>query len=92
MSHNGYTNYQTWVVAATIDNTQSLYNFCKEAVKEVKEKNEEDKRVSALMSILKNMVLSMKPNTNNLIWEPLIANSIESINYAEIARLMLEEV
>lgn len=92
MSHNGYTNYQTWVVAATIDNTESLYNCFKNAVKEVKEKNPEESRVSALSGILKNTVLSMKPHTNNRIWEPLLANAIESINYPEIARLMLEEM
>lgn len=90
--HNGYTNYQTWLVAATIDNTESLYNFCKDAVKEVQEKNEKNKRVSALTDILQNMILSMKPHTNNMIWEPLLADAMESINYQEIARLMLEEM
>lgn len=91
-THNGYTNYQTWVVAATIDNTESLYNCFKSAVKEVKEIYPEESRVSTLSGILKNTVLSMKPYTNNRIWEPLLANAMESINYPEIARLMLEEM
>ena len=91
MSCNGYTNFQTFTLANAIYNTQSLYNFFKDATKEVQEKYEEETRVSALTNIMKNTVNSMKPRTNNNIWEPLIHNAMESINYPEIARLMLEE-
>ena len=91
MTHNGWTNYQTWTVISVIDNTESLYNFCKDAVKEVKEKYAENERISPLISILQNIVKNMKPQTNNNIWGPLINNAYESINFPEIARSMLED-
>ena len=91
MEHNGWTNYQTWSVISVLDNTSSLYNFFKDAVKEVKEKYPEDKRISSLTDILKNVVNNMKPNTQNNIWGPLINAAYESINFPEIARSMLED-
>ena len=89
--HNGWTNYETWTVIVNIDNTLSLYNFYKDAVREVKEKFPEDKRMEPIISILKNMVNGMKPNTNNNIWGPLINATYESINFPEIARNLLED-
>lgn len=92
MSHNGWTNYPTWLVVSTFDNVESLYNFSKDAVKEVKEKFSEDERISQLAHLLKNTVESMAPHTNNMIWGPLINNELQTINFPEIARNMLEEM
>lgn len=90
--HNGWSNYPTWVVISTFDNVESLYNFSKDAVKEVKENYSENEHISALAHLLKNTVESMAPYTNNMIWGPLINNELQTINFPEIARSMLEEM
>lgn len=91
--HNGYTNYETWTIINAIANTESLNNFFKDWVKEIKSnaKDEIEKR-SRTIDLIQKVVESMKPTTNNPIWEPLI-NAIQTdhINYLEIANTMLEE-
>ena len=91
--HNGYTNYETWTIINAIANTASLNNFFKDWVKEIKSsaKDEIEKR-SKTIDLIQKVVESMKPTTNNPIWEPLI-NAIQAdhINYLEIANTMLEE-
>lgn len=91
--HNGYTNYETWTIVNAIANTESLNNFFKDWVKEIKSsaKDEIEKR-SKTIDLIQKVVESMKPTTNNTIWEPLI-NAIQAdhINYLEIANTMLEE-
>lgn len=90
-TYNGYTNFETWSVKATIDNTQSLYNFFRDWVKEVKTKTtDKNKRISATIDVLKQVMENMKPNTNNPIWGPLINAVIEDhINFREIAEELL---
>lgn len=92
-THNGYTNYMTWSVASTIDNTQSLYNFFKDWQKEIREKtSDEAERVSATMDILKKVVENMQPSKANPLWGPLLNAVVEDeINFREIAEIMVNE-
>ena len=92
-THNGYTNYETWSVIATIDNTESLYNFFQDWIKEIKSETEDKmKRKSATIDLLKKTMENMMPKTNNPIWAPLInAIMADHINFNEIAETLLEE-
>ena len=91
--HNGYTNYETWLIAATIDNTESLYNFFQDWVKEIRNTTEDPiERKSKTMDLVRKVIENMKPKTNNPIWEPLINSVItDQINFLEIANTLLEE-
>lgn len=92
-THNGYTNYETWSVINTIANTESLNNFFRDWVKEIKNNAaDEVERRSRTVDLLKKVVDSMKPTTRNPIWEPLLnAVTADHINFLEIANTMLEE-
>ena len=92
-THNGYTNYETWSVINTIANTESLNNFFKDWVKEIKNNATDEVEVrSKTVDLLKKVVDSMKPTSRNPIWEPLLNAVIaDHINFLEIANTMLEE-
>lgn len=92
-THNGYTNYETWSIINTIANTESLNNFFRDWVKEIKNNAaDEVERRSRTVDLLKKVVDSMKPTTRNPIWEPLLnAVTADHINFLEIANTMLEE-
>lgn len=34
--YNGWTNYETWLLALNVDNDQSLYNFTRDLIKQTK--------------------------------------------------------
>ena len=89
--YNGWTNYETWTVKLVIDNTESLYYFFQDAVKEVQEKYSEDQRISSLINILENVIKSDMPQTTNRIWGPIMNAAYHRINFPEIARSMLED-
>lgn len=89
--YNGYTNFETWAVAAAIDNTESLYNFCQDMVKETSVITDKDSRKAQIMNILKNMCLSMMPDTSNPIWGPIMHGCLQDhINFSEIADGLLD--
>ena len=92
-THNGYTNYETWSVINAIANTQSLNNFFRDWVKEIKAQAKDEIECRAkTIDLLKKVIDSMKPTTNNPIWEPLLnALTADHINFLEIANTLLEE-
>lgn len=89
---NGYSNFETWSVASAIDNTESLYNFFRDGVKEMKEKfSDKDQQMITLANIIKNTMISMMPDTSSPIWGPIIHASLTSVNTREIAIMLLED-
>lgn len=92
-NYNGYTNYETWLVAATIDNTESVYNRFQAITKTIKEKYpDETTQVMYLADALKVFMASVKPDSPNLFWQPLMNAVLEDhINFREIATLMVDE-
>lgn len=89
---NGYSNFETWSVISAIDSTESLYNFFKDCVKEMKEKFEDkDQQMITLANIVKNTMISMMPDTSSPIWGPLIHADLNTVNTREIAVSLLEE-
>lgn len=90
--YNGYTNYMTWSVMATIDNTQSLYHYFKGVVERCKmETNDIYEQKARVRDALEKLIVSMKPNTTNIIWSPLI-NCIlsDEINFTELTDCLLD--
>ena len=92
-THNGYTNYMTWSVIATIENTESLYNFFQDWKKEINTKTDnKNERIAATADMIKKVIESMSPSKENPIWGPLLNAVVENeINYREIAESMVNE-
>lgn len=93
-THNGYTNYWTWVLIADIDNKASLYNRFHNKIRERKNQ-ETPPDWSAVRGELMNMLQDYANKTrpsNNSFWDS-ITNDIlkEEIDYKQIADLMLDE-
>lgn len=91
--HNGWTNYMTWSVAATIDNTESLYSFFEDWKKELAERTDDrSEKIIATVDMLKKVMESMAPSRSNPIWGPLLNAVMEDeINFQEIAENMVDE-
>lgn len=90
--YNGYANYQTWLVKLHIDNTENLYFFFRDAVKEInKNYYEPYSRIDALEQILKNWLEGIKPKTNNPVWTDLLTSAYTLIDCREIAECLLED-
>ena len=90
--HNGYTNYETWTVANVLANDESLYNFSQALLAETASITDSDKRKVEIIKVLRNLCISMQPNTTNHIWGPIINSVItDRINFAELADTLLED-
>ena len=93
--HNGYANYPTWLLAAEIDNKESLYNNFRSFIKKSME-SEEPPSYSGVKSVLMHMLQEyaekVEPRKNNSFWDSIINDvAKEQICYREIAEIMLKE-
>lgn len=92
-SFNGYTNYATWSVKLILDNTESLYHYCKNIVAAAVEVYGEDRNkiIRRIAETIENLVNDMKPKTNNDIWNQLMVHVNSEVNYWEIGKTLLED-
>ena len=100
-TYNGYTNYQTWVVALWIDNAQSTQEMLQERAEELVSEmsdvnnNDELRGVTSLMAdYIADMVGEMQefdslPQTG--MFADLLLNALASVDYCDIARSQLAD-
>ena len=90
---NGYTNYATWSIKVVLDNTESLYHYCRNTVEVAIEACGDDRNqiIECIAETIENLVDSMKPKTNNDIWNQLMSAINSQINYWEIGKTLLED-
>lgn len=98
ISHNGYTNYPTWLVAAEIDNNSRKYETYREMVEKMQQEGADDDTIrSVLFKVIETDYATdcMKYQLKcvNTVWSSML-NYCERdlINYREITDTFLNDL
>lgn len=78
MSYNGWTNYETWLVAVWLDNEEPSYHAVREAVRDSGPRN----AAKAIRELVEELVL---PPGNGGLAHDLITGALSEVNWSEIA-------
>ena len=100
--HNGWTNYETWIVALWIDNDQTSYNRRHEMSQKAWDDAEitrgyasqtrEDSAKYLLSEALKAWIENASPLQRTTVYTDLLNAALGEVNWYEIADTFLEDV
>jgi len=100
--YNGWTNYETWVVALRMDNDQGSYNAAREQAAEVLEQATEDhpeyltpkeRAVYILSETFKEEHEEANPLADAAsVYSDLLGAALSEVNWHEIATNVIDEV
>lgn len=86
MEYQGWTNYETWLIANWLQNDEGLYNAIKDAIDE----NEDDESFS-LGAFIRDYVEEITTDDNPLKSD-IISGFLSSVVYDEIAESFKEDL
>ena len=91
--YQGWTNYETWLLALHIDNDRGMYEYVKEMVEEVcEDESDEYNRIDEVIERLKEMVEEYNPIANKSdFYSDLINAGIRAIDFYEISKHYIDE-
>lgn len=97
--YNGWTNYETWLLALWIDNEQGSHGYWRERAAEILDESEGDKIFSKvdrakldLSKALKEEIEEANPVQDNGFFCDLMTSALQSVNYYEIASNWIDEI
>jgi len=82
--YNGYTNYETWIVALHIDNNKILTS-------EISEAYEYDRDPYEFQVNIKSIITHHAKIKDNDLASGLLNAALSEVNWSEIARLIIED-
>lgn len=86
--YNGYTNYETWLMALTLDNNESLMDFCKEAVQNIDDLYDAGKEIKSYIEenyyVLEYGIIYIGGNS----WTE---RDFQEIDWTDVAECFMEE-
>ena len=92
MTYNGWTNYETWLVALWIDNEEGSQRYWAERAQEVyDEERDDDSATYTLASALEEEVKDGAPEVNGL-YNDLLGAALSEVNWREIAEHYVADV
>jgi hypothetical protein len=89
-THNGWTNYETWVVALWMDNDQWSYTEAREWAREALHEHDTAPTIH-LADVLKDEHTCRAPDLEG-VYSDLLTASLGEVNWFEIAANLIEEV
>ena len=98
-TYNGWTNYETWLVALWIDNDQGSYNFWRETAREVLDQatanrsfTKEENAKLVLSKQLQGDIEDGAPTENAGLYCDLLTGAMSEVNWYEIASNWIDEL
>lgn len=95
--HNGWWNYETWVVALWMDNEEHSQAYWRDAAQQVYRNakadevcNKRDRAVFDLADAIKDAHEEDRPQTKGVFGD-LLTGALSEVNWREIAEHLLEE-
>jgi hypothetical protein len=85
MTHEGWTNYETWAVALWVDNDEGLYTERKRLVRR------HDDDAGDCASALKEWITDMTPDMGATLWADLLQSALSEVNWHELAETWIAE-
>lgn len=106
MSHNGYTNYETWAVSMYLDGNydgEGTYHTVLELVQEASDNyapgnvyegiwTEDEARRYSVEDALKAWFEDQLPDLGASIAQDLLTSAVQEVNWLELAELKLNEI
>jgi hypothetical protein len=96
-THNGWSNYETWVVNLWIDNDQGSQEFWRENATEAyfnaeadKTFNKEERAALDLMETLKTVFEENNPLSAPDLYTNLLNSALSQVNWHEIAKHLID--
>ena len=83
-TYNGYTNFETWLVALHIDNDQFLSE-------EINEAYQYDRDPYELEINIRSIITHHAEIENNILASDLLNAALSEVNWKEIASLIIED-
>lgn len=97
--YNGWTNYETWDVKLWIDNDQASYDYWRDIAKEIYKGSKATEYASkieqagfSLRDVLSNEFDNNNPLEEASTYTDLLGSALQSVNWYEIAKSIIEEV
>lgn len=82
--YNGYTNFETWLVALHIDSNEFL-------IEEINEAYNDDRDPYEFETNLQSIIRDYSEIENNFLAADLINAALNDVNWREIATLIIED-
>jgi hypothetical protein len=82
--YNGYTNYETWLVALWLDNDQRLYALVREDVDSETENYELASRIECIVQEMTDGLV--------VLIADLVSSAVSEVDWSDIARVILSEI
>lgn len=98
--HNGYTNYETWLVCLWLDNDEPLYREARAKVAEVIEQDDDadadeidrDAQLSQAAEVLKEWITDEEmPELDAGIASDLLNAALSEVDWFEVAKTRLDD-
>lgn len=93
--YNGYTNYETWVVALWLDNEEGSSDYWREQAEELvkSESGDKDEATRRLADTLQEQHEEANPCANsNSVFADLMNAALSEVDWHEIAEHYVDEV
>lgn len=88
MSYNGWRTFETWDVALWLSNDEGVYNLIQNFIKEHKDVEHLDYK---LLKFIQDLVEDNVPEMLPSMYQDLLWNALEHVDYFEIVDSYLED-
>ncbi len=82
--HNGWTNYETWIVNVWLSNEEPTHKYCVMLSKTYSDPIE-------LANLLEEFALGFKPEIGTGMFDDMLNAALGEVNWREIAESYIEE-
>ena len=103
MSHNGWSNYETWVVNLWLDNEQGSHEYWREVARDLYQQEVEnysagqplsvqEETMSSLSTALKENHEENMPTSNADVYADLLGAAMSEVDWFEIAKHFVDDI